>query len=103
MAKKIFTDEGDYYCSECGAFTIPDADSCARCDALFEGEVSGRKCESCGAIGLSTDAACSKCKKSFEAKPAAPKGEEKEGFFISPEDEEFLTKLLNWGQKAEQK
>ncbi len=91
MAQRALTPGNAAYCSECGAETLPDAKSCARCGEPFEGSMQAVLCPICNSINPAAATECLNCNAKFpEAgldETPAPAGPE------SPE-EEYLRRIL---------
>src|SRR5436309_13930958 len=91
MAQRALTPGKAAYCSECGAETLPDAASCARCGEPFEGSIQAVLCPICNAINPASAVECMNCNAKFPEPgfsdapaPASPE---------SPE-EEYLRRIL---------
>ena len=91
MAQRALTPGKAAYCSECGAETLPDAASCARCGQRFEGTVPAVLCPICNSINAVDATECANCAAKFpepgSVGPPKPSGQE------SPE-EEYLRRIL---------
>src|SRR5438094_625004 len=91
MAQRALTPGKAAYCSECGAETLPDAASCARCGEPFEGSIQAVLCPICNSINPASAVECMNCNAKFPEPgfsdapaPASPE---------SPE-EEYLRRIL---------
>src|SRR5438876_24931 len=91
MALRALTPGKAAYCSECGAETLPDAASCARCGEPFEGSIQAVLCPICNSINPASAVECMNCNAKFPEPgfsdapaPASPE---------SPE-EEYLRRIL---------
>jgi len=91
MAQRALTPSKAAYCSECGAETLPDAASCARCGEPFEGSMPAVLCPICNSINPASAVECMNCNAKFPEAgfdevppPANPE---------SPE-EEYLRRIL---------
>src|SRR5213083_1973380 len=91
MAQRALTPGKAAYCSECGAETLPDAASCARCGEPFEGSIQAVLCPICNSINPASSVECMNCNAKFPEPgfsdapaPASPE---------SPE-EEYLRRIL---------
>src|SRR5207245_4743391 len=65
MAQRALTPGKAAYCSECGAETLPDAASCARCGQRFEGTVPAVLCPICNSINAVDATECANCAAKF--------------------------------------
>jgi len=100
MAKKGRTYDGRYYCLECGSEVEQDDEKCPSCGQGFTEEVKAFNCPSCGAPVEFGSRECDNCGKTFKIVEPV-KTEEP----LSPPrgDEEFLSRLLDWGRKKYEK
>ena len=62
MAQRALTPGNAAYCSECGAETLPDAVTCGRCGAAFEGSVQALLCPICNSINPAEARECATCR-----------------------------------------
>src|SRR5438876_8954000 len=96
MAQRALTPGKAAYCSECGAETLPDATSCARCGEPFEGSIQAVLCPICNSINPASAAECLSCnakfpEAGFEETPAPATPD-------SPE-EQYLRRILQLSRK----
>lgn len=94
MAQRALTPGNAAYCSECGAETLPDAASCARCGQSFEGSMSAVLCPICNSINLAGSAECVNCNAKFPepgtieiVRPPSEAGD-------ATREEEYLRRIL---------
>ena len=91
MALRALTPGKAAYCSDCGAGTLPDAESCGKCGAAFEGFMDAVLCPICNSVNPAEARECRKCSARFpeiqtvEVPPKPAEG--------SPE-EEYLRNIL---------
>src|SRR5205809_7122821 len=85
MAQRALTPGKAAYCSECGAETLPDAASCARCGEPFEGSIQAVLCPICNSINPASAVECMNCNAKFPGRgfsdapaPASPESPEAE-------------------------
>ena len=100
MVKKGKTYDGRYYCLECGSEVAHDDEKCPSCGGEFTEEVKAFNCPSCGAPVEFGSRECDNCGKKF--KIVRPEKKEESGPTV-PGDEEFLSRLLDWGRKKYEK
>lgn len=87
MAKKIRSESGVIYCSYCGTAVVEEDLECSNCGETLEEDVhEGRVCHSCGTPVGKLEEFCPTC-----------------GVNLSGEDDEYLSRLLGWGDEAEEK
>ena len=91
MALRALTPGKAAYCSECGAGTLPDAEKCGGCGAVFEGFMDAVLCPICNSVNPVEAKQCKKCSASFPevqlVDPNAKPGE-------STPEEEYLRNIL---------
>ncbi|MDG6221084.1 MAG: hypothetical protein QCI38_06505, partial [Candidatus Thermoplasmatota archaeon] len=93
MAYRILLTEGGLFCSTCKAPVTASTTVCASCGAALDDTISGKNCPNCSVPLPETAKECSKCGIAFQTGEApAP-----------VDDEEFLSRLLEWGQKVTEK
>ena len=95
MAKRGHTDEGKVFCSECGSIIEKEAAKCEHCTESLDGDFEAVVCPYCATILDSASENCTNCGLRFK--------KETSGGGRSKEDEEFLSRLLDWGRNLEQK
>ncbi len=95
MAKRGHTEEGKVFCSECGSVIDKEADKCEHCTEPLESDFEAVVCPYCATVLDSVSENCTNCGLRFK-KEAKSGGRSKE-------DEEFLSRLLDWGRNLEQK
>jgi len=95
MANRGHTKDGDVVCSECGAVIEATAETCEHCGEPLSLDFDAKVCPYCATVLDSETHHCGNCGLRF-------KGEDK-GAIRSKEDEEFLSRLLEWGRKLESK
>ena len=100
MVKKGKTYNGRYYCLECGSEVSQEDEKCPSCDNGFTDEVKAFNCPACGAPVEFGSRECGNCGKEF--KIVEPE-RGKERTVAAPGDEEFLSRLLDWGRKKYEK
>ncbi len=90
MAKKIRSASGSIYCSYCATSVEEDDIACTNCGKRLEPEViEGRACHACGnPVGKLADE-CPRCGENLAEENLS-------------DDDEYLTKLLGWGDETEQ-
>ena len=93
MAKKVKSESGSIFCSYCGTAVQEEDDNCPSCgEGLEDGLVDGVLCPSCGNPVDPMEDVCPECRKDLTDTAPSPDG-----------DEEFLSKLLGWGDETEGK
>ena len=95
MAKRGHTEEGKIFCSECGSIIEKEAARCEHCAESLEGDFEAVICPYCATVLDSISENCTNCGLRFK-KESSNGGRSKE-------DEEFLSRLLDWGRNLEQK
>jgi|GEM_PF-2833763 len=95
MAKRGHTKNGQVVCSECGAIIEGDATECEHCAEPLAEDFNAIVCPYCGSVLESTVTHCTNCGLRFK--------DEEKSVIRSKEDEEFLSRLLEWGRKLEAK
>ncbi len=100
MAKKGKTYNGRYYCLECGSEVGQDDEKCPSCGLEFTEEVKAFNCPSCGAPVEFGSRECENCGKKFKIVEAEKREEPAP---VPQGDEEFLSRLLDWGRKKYEK
>lgn len=95
MANRGHTKDGKVVCSECGSIIEETAEMCEHCGEPLSLDFDAFVCPYCGSVLDSSVSHCTNCGLRF-------KGEEKVSS-RSKEDEEFLSRLLEWGRKMESK
>lgn len=65
MALRALTPGKAAYCSECGASTLPDAETCERCGATFDGFMDAVLCPICNTVNPVDAGECKKCQAKF--------------------------------------
>ena len=95
MARRGHTEEGKVFCSECGSIIDKEANKCEHCAEPLEADFDAVVCPYCATVLDSGSENCTNCGLRFK-KEAKSGGRSKE-------DEEFLTRLLDWGRNLEQK
>ncbi|MFO7619339.1 MAG: zinc ribbon domain-containing protein, partial [Thermoplasmata archaeon] len=93
MAKRGHTSEGKTYCSECGSGIEASSNKCEHCDEALTEDFQAMICPYCTTVIPMDSSACTNCGLKFVS--------EKSG--RNKEDEEFLSKLLQWGKNLEAK
>ncbi len=93
MAQRGHTKDGKIYCSGCGSVTEPGMTRCEQCGETLDGDFDAMVCPYCATIVKSDSGNCASCGLKFVT--------EKES--RTKEDDEFLSKLLEWGKKLEAK
>ncbi len=96
MAKKGKTYDGRYYCLECGSEVSADDEKCPSCGQDLTEEVKAFNCPSCGAPVEFGSQECENCGRKFKIVTPEKQKEEKP---LIQGDEEFLSRLLDWGRK----
>ncbi len=91
MAKRALTPGKAAYCSECGAETLPDAASCARCGQPFEGTLQAVLCPICNSINAADGTECANCNAKF---PEPGSGGPPRGAAQESPEEEYLRRIL---------
>lgn len=92
MAKKVKSKSGTIYCSYCGTSVEEDDAVCPNCGEELDMEVQkGKVCPSCGAPVGKLEDVCPNCGTDL----ISPEGE-------NEEDEEYLSKLMGWGDEVEE-
>ena len=95
MAKRGRTKEGNVICSECGSIIQEDAATCEHCAEPLDGDFDAMACPYCGLVLAASETHCSTCGLRFKTETSS--------VIQSQEDEEFLSRLLDWGRKLETK
>ncbi len=95
MANRGITKDGKVICSECGSIIEEAAEKCEHCGEPLSLDFDAIVCPYCGSVLDASVSHCINCGLRF-------KGEEK-STVRSKEDEEFLSRLLEWGRKLESK
>jgi len=95
MAKRGHTEEGKVFCSECGSIIEKESAKCEHCTEPLDGDFQAVVCPYCATVLDSVSENCTNCGLRFK--------KDKPGGSRSKEDEEFLSKLLDWGRNLEQK
>lgn len=95
MAKRGHTEEGKVFCSECGSIIDKESAKCEHCTEPLDGDFEAVVCPYCATVLDSTTENCTNCGLRFK--------KETSGGGRSKEDEEFLSRLLDWGRNLEQK
>ena len=91
MALRALTPSKAAYCSDCGADTPPDAETCEKCGAAFEGFMDAVLCPICNSVNPADARECKKCSAKFpEIQTVEVPAKGVEG---SPE-EEYLRNIL---------
>jgi chromosome segregation ATPase/ribosomal protein L40E len=93
MAKRGHTRDGQVVCSECGAIIEKDASECEHCAEPLKEDFNAIVCPYCGSILEDAVTHCTNCGLRFK--------DEEKSVIRSKEDEEFLSRLLEWGRKLE--
>ncbi len=65
MALRALTPGKAAYCSDCGAETLPDAATCPKCGAAFEGFMDAVLCPICNSVNPAGTKECRKCSAKF--------------------------------------
>ena len=93
MARIARTKDGSLFCSNCSSTVDKDCKECPACEELLEGEFDAMVCSSCGGL-ISTDQdSCPICGENFKKKKPTSTTS------TSPEaGDEFLSRLIEWGQ-----
>jgi chromosome segregation ATPase len=91
MAQRALTPGKAAYCSECGAETLPDAASCARCGQPFEGTLQAVLCPICNSINAADAAECANCNAKF---PEAGSGGTPRPTATESPEEEYLRRII---------
>ncbi len=91
MAKKGRTHEGNVHCSECGSIIEAGATTCEHCGEALGEEFQAVICPYCGTVLKYDSKECFNCGLKFQTTRDinCPRSEE---------DEEFLSRLLQWGK-----
>ncbi|MEW5937622.1 MAG: hypothetical protein AB1665_07380 [Candidatus Thermoplasmatota archaeon] len=92
MAQRAHMKEGHVVCSSCSAVVEPSAERCPQCGEVFDSDIEGMACPYCGTILRRFSTECINCGLRFKAVKPKPK-------LRTPEDEEFLKRLLDWGKR----
>ncbi|MCK5024353.1 MAG: zinc ribbon domain-containing protein [Thermoplasmata archaeon] len=95
MAKRGHNREGKVFCSECGSIIDKESAKCEHCTEPLDGDFQAVICPYCATVLDSASENCINCGLRF--KKDEPCGGR------SKEDEEFLSKLLDWGRNLEQR
>ena len=95
MAKRGHTQDGKVVCSDCSSVIDKTATKCEHCAAPLTEDFECLICPYCGSVLNSGVGHCTNCGLRF--KP------EEKAVVRSKEDEEFLSRLLEWGKKLESK
>ncbi len=95
MAKRGHTEEGKVFCSECGSIIEKESAKCEHCTESLDGDFQAVICPYCATVLDSASENCTNCGLRFK-KDTSSGGRSKE-------DEEFLSRLLDWGRNLEQK
>ncbi len=93
MARRGHTKDGKVHCSGCGSVTESGMTACEQCGEALDGDFQAMICPYCATVVESDSGNCSSCGLKFVT--------EKES--RTKEDDEFLSKLLEWGKKLEAK
>lgn len=93
MARRGHTKDGKVHCSGCGSVTESGMTMCEQCGEALESDFQAMVCPYCATVVESDSGNCSSCGLKFVT--------EKES--RTKEDDEFLSKLLEWGKKLEAK
>ncbi|MCK5038859.1 MAG: zinc ribbon domain-containing protein [Thermoplasmata archaeon] len=91
MAKKGRTHEGNVHCSECGSIIEATSTTCEHCGEALEDEFQAIICPYCGTVLDNDSKECFNCGLKFQATRDVTN-------LRSQEDEEFLSRLLQWGK-----
>ncbi len=97
MAKIARTEDDGLFCSNCSSSVKEGDEVCPACEETLEGEFEAKVCPSCGGLIESDVESCPICGEEFEVKV--------DGDFVpdpKAKDEDFLVKLLEWGQKRKE-
>ena len=95
MAKRGHTEEGKVFCSECGSIIEKESAKCEHCAEPLDEDFEAVVCPYCATVLDSIAKNCTNCGLRFK-KETTNGGRSKE-------DEEFLSRLLDWGRNLEQK
>lgn len=95
MAKRGHTQDGKVVCSDCSSVIEKTASKCEHCAAPLTEDFDCLICPYCGSVLNTGVSHCTNCGLRF--KP------EEKTVVRSKEDEEFLSRLLEWGRKLEAK
>ncbi|MDO9538153.1 MAG: zinc ribbon domain-containing protein [Thermoplasmata archaeon] len=93
MARRGHTAEGKIYCSECGSGIESGSDNCEHCSEALIDDFEAIICPYCTTVVPAESGSCTNCGLKFVS--------EKKG--RAKEDDEFLSKLLEWGKNLEAK
>ncbi|MBA3045702.1 MAG: hypothetical protein KKH41_06330 [Candidatus Thermoplasmatota archaeon] len=93
MARRGHTSEGKTYCSECGSGVEANSEKCEHCDVSLTEDFQAIVCPYCTVIAAAGSSVCSNC-----GLKLAQESETR-----NKEDEEFLSRLLDWGKNLEAK
>ncbi len=91
MARKGHTQEGTVHCSECGSGIEASSTTCEHCGESLDGEFQAMICPYCGTVLEGGAKDCFNCGLKFQATRDVTS-------LRSEEDEEFLSRLLQWGK-----
>lgn len=89
MVARIVTRSGEIFCSACGERLARADTTCPTCSSLIDGELEAFTCPKCGRQNPVGITECPKCGLRF--KVTVPRQE-------GPPPEDYLTKLIRWGQ-----
>ncbi len=91
MALRALTPGKAAYCSDCGASTLPDAERCGSCGALFEGFMDAVLCPICNSVNPAETKECKKCSAKFPEVRTVDLGARPPE---SAQEEEYLRNIL---------
>ncbi|MCD6461420.1 MAG: zinc ribbon domain-containing protein, partial [Thermoplasmata archaeon] len=88
MAYRILLSDGSLFCSICKAPVTATSSVCGSCGASLVDTLVGKRCPSCGTPLPEKAKECPKCGLVFKTEEPPT------------DDEEFLSRLLEWGKKV---
>ena len=94
MVAKAATKAGEFYCFHCGKQAQKDDASCNSCGSVFDKITEAFRCPRCSNLLPIGAAACPACGLGFKVRTIS-------GSPKMSEDDKFLMKLIDWGQKGE--
>jgi chromosome segregation ATPase len=91
MAQRGHTSDGQIYCSGCGSIIESGRGKCEHCDEALDGDFNAIICPYCTTVVDSGSNSCTNCGLKFITEKSSR----------SKEDDEFLSRLLEWGKNLE--